>query len=68
MIVGVSLVFEGQSPVTDVVQVLQPLEVGNRHTAGVQVHVLTHKRRGDNRRLVYFSLRLTFDKGHERSH
>lgn len=45
VIVGVSLVFEGESPVTDVVQVLQPLEVGNRHTASVQVHVLTHERR-----------------------
>lgn len=45
VIVGVSLVFEGESPVTDVVQVLQPLEVGNRHTASVQVHVLTHEGR-----------------------
>lgn len=45
VVVGVSLVFEGESPVTDMVQVLQPLEVGNGHTAGVQVHVLTHERR-----------------------
>lgn len=61
VVVGVSLVFEGESPVTDVVQVLQPLEVGNGHTAGVQVHVLTHERRRErhkHRRLVYFSLRL----------
>lgn len=40
MVVGVSLIFEGQSAVADMVQVLQPLEVGDGHTTSVQVHVL----------------------------
>lgn len=40
MVVGVPLVFEGQSSVADVVQILQPLEVRHGHTAGVQIHVL----------------------------
>lgn len=40
VVVGVSLVFEGESTVADVVQVLQPFEVGDGDAAGVQVHVL----------------------------
>ena len=40
VIVGVSLIFKGESTVTDVVQILQPLKVGDSHTAGIQVHVL----------------------------
>ena len=58
VIVGVSLIFKGESTITDVVQILQPLKVGDSHTAGVQVHVLRqggrrqgHKetRRGERR-------------------
>lgn len=40
MVVGVPLVFEGESTVADVIQVLQPFEVRDGHPAGVQVHVL----------------------------
>lgn len=40
VVVGVSLVFEGESTITDVIEVLQPLEVRHRHTTGIQVHVL----------------------------
>lgn len=40
MVVGVSLIFEGQSAVTDMIQVLQPLKVGDGHTTGIQVQVL----------------------------
>lgn len=40
MVVGVSLIFEGQSAVADMVQVLQPLKVGDSHATSVQVHVL----------------------------
>lgn len=40
MVVGVSLILEGQTTVADVVQVLQPLKVWNRNTSSVQVHVL----------------------------
>ena len=40
MVVGVSLVFEGETSIADMVQVLEPLKVGHCHTTGVQVHVL----------------------------
>lgn len=40
MIIGVSLIFEGQSAVADMVQVLQPLKIGDGHTTSVQVHIL----------------------------
>lgn len=40
VVVGVPLILEGQSPIADVVQILQPLEIRHGHTAGVQVHVL----------------------------
>lgn len=49
VVVGVPLVFEGQSSVADVVQVLQPLEVGHGHAAGVQIHVLQHTRSSNTR-------------------
>ena len=39
MIVGLALILEGEPAVRDVVQVLQPLEVGHRHAARVDVHV-----------------------------
>lgn len=39
MVVGLSLVLEEQSSVGDVVEVLQPLKVGDGHTAGVDVQV-----------------------------
>jgi hypothetical protein len=39
MIVGFALVLEGEATVRNVVQVLQPLEVGDGHTARVDVHV-----------------------------
>ena len=39
MIVGLSLILEGQTAIGHVVQVLQPLEVGDCHTTGVDVHV-----------------------------
>ena len=39
MVVGLSLVLEGQPAVRDVVQILEPLEVGHSHTTGVDVHV-----------------------------
>lgn len=43
MVVGVSLIFEGQSAIADVVQVLQPLKIGDGHTSSIQVHVLFKK-------------------------
>lgn len=49
VVVRVSLIFEGESAVTDVIQVLQPLEVGNSHAAGVQVHVLKRGERHEVR-------------------
>lgn len=39
MIIGLSLVFEGQSAVGNMVQVLQPLEVGDSHTTSIDVQV-----------------------------
>ncbi len=39
MIIGLSLVLEEQSAVGDVVEVLQPLKVGDGDTAGVDVQV-----------------------------
>ena len=39
MVVGLPLVLEGETSVRNVVQVLQPLEVGDCHTTGVDVHV-----------------------------
>ncbi len=50
MVVGVSLVFEGESTVTDVIQILQPLKVRNCHTAGVQIHVLKQGQRTQGNR------------------
>lgn len=43
MIVGIPLILEGQASVTDVVQVLQPLKVGDGHATSIQVHVLEEK-------------------------
>lgn len=40
MEVRVPLVFESQSTVTDVVQVLEPLKVGYCHTTGIDVKIL----------------------------
>lgn len=40
VVVGVPFVLEGQAAIAHVVEVLEPLEVGDRHTASVQVHVL----------------------------
>ena len=40
MVVGISLVFEGQSSVADVVQILEPLEIGDGHTPGINKQVL----------------------------
>lgn len=39
MIVGLSLILKGQTTVGDVVEILQPLKVGDGHTTGVDVHV-----------------------------
>ncbi len=39
MVVGLPLVLEGEPPVGHVVEILQPLEVGDGHTARVDVHV-----------------------------
>ena len=39
VVVGFPLILEGQTTVGDVVQVLQPLKVGDGDTAGVDVHV-----------------------------
>ena len=39
VVVGFSLILEGQTAIGHVVQVLQPLEVGDCHTTGVDVHV-----------------------------
>ena len=39
MVVGVSLVFEGQATEADMVEVLEPLEVGHCHTTSVSVQV-----------------------------
>ena len=40
VVVGIAFVFEGQSPETHVVQVLEPLEVRYRHTASVHEQIL----------------------------
>ena len=45
VVVGFPLVFEGESTVTDVIQILQPLEVRDGDAAGVQIHVLSRERR-----------------------
>ena len=42
MVVGVLLVLEGETTIADVVQVLEPLEVGHGHTTSVHVQIL-HK-------------------------
>ena len=39
VVVGLSLILEGQTAIGHVVQVLQPLEVGDCHTTSVDVHV-----------------------------
>lgn len=44
MVVGVPLVLEGEPTITDVVQVLQPLEVGDGDTPSIQIHVLMEDR------------------------
>ena len=43
MKVRISFVFEGQSSVRDVVEVLEPLEVGDGHTASVDVQIRDDK-------------------------
>ena len=40
MVVGISLMFEGKTTIADMVQVLEPLEVGYRHTTSIHVQVL----------------------------
>lgn len=40
VVIGVTLILEGESAVTDVVQVLQPLEVRDSHTTSVHVQIL----------------------------
>lgn len=44
VVVGVSLILEGESTVTDMVQIFQPFKVGDGYTASVQVHVLTEEK------------------------
>lgn len=44
MVVGVPLVLECEPTITDVVQVLQPLEIGDGDTPSVQIHVLMEDR------------------------
>ena len=39
MVVGLALILERETTVRDVVQVLEPLEVGHGDTTGVDVHV-----------------------------
>lgn len=50
VVVGVSLILKGESTVTDVIQILQPLKVWNCHTTGVQIHVLTEETRTEETR------------------
>lgn len=40
VVVGISLVLEGQSSIADVVQILQPLKIRHCYATSVQVHVL----------------------------
>lgn len=40
VVVWVPLIFEGQSSIADMVEILQPLEIRHCHTASIQVHVL----------------------------
>lgn len=40
MVIGVSLIFEGKSTVTDMIQVLQPLKVRDSYTACIDVKIL----------------------------
>lgn len=51
VVVGVPLILESQSSVADMVQVLQPLKVGDGDAAGIQVHIL----QGATERLVGWS-------------
>lgn len=39
MMVRLPLVFEGKTTVRDVVQILEPLKVGDRHTTSVDVQI-----------------------------
>ena len=39
MVVGVTLILEGQSAEADMVEILKPLKVGDGHTTSVDEHV-----------------------------
>jgi hypothetical protein len=39
VVVGLPLIFKGQPAVGHVIEILEPLKVGDRHTASVDVHV-----------------------------
>jgi len=40
MIVGILLILKRETPVTDVVQILEPLKVGHGHTSSIDVEIL----------------------------
>ena len=40
MVVGVPLILEGESPITDVVEILEPLKVRHSHTTCIGIQVL----------------------------
>lgn len=60
MVVGVPLVLEGQSTVADMVQVLQPLKVGDSHSTSIQVHVLNKQEMVNVYRLQHYSYDVTY--------
>ena len=39
-LVGISLIFEGETTITDVVQVFKPFKEGHSHTTSIDIHVL----------------------------
>lgn len=57
MVVGILLILEGQTSEADVVQVLQPLEVGHGDTAGVDVQV------GDDQNVTFQQDLVRVDRG-----
>ena len=57
MIVGVPFILEGQSPVANVIQVLEPLEVRHGHSASVQEQVWYDQDLVVTQRLIRFDSR-----------
>jgi len=52
MVVGFTLIFEGQASVRDVVKILEPLKVGDSHTTSVNVQIRDDQNVALNKDLV----------------